>query len=170
MASAKRLQKELKDLTVKNHLVSQSEIIVADDFLILQSDTIHKWSAILFGPSGTPYEGGRFLLEINIPTDYPFKPPKMKFITKIFHPNIDNLGRICHQLFADNWSPALTIEKLIKTILSMMLDPKPDITLKSNDILMPEIAKLYRENLYRFNEIAREWTSKYARELSDLLD
>ena len=70
---------------------------------------IYTWGAMIMGPSGTPYAGGMFKLLIQFPTDYPFKPPKVTFNTKIYHPNIDNLGRICLDIFKDKWSPALQI-------------------------------------------------------------
>jgi ubiquitin-conjugating enzyme (huntingtin interacting protein 2) len=42
------------------------------------------------GPPGTPYEGGTYIIDIKIPTDYPFRPPAMKFETKVWHPNVSS--------------------------------------------------------------------------------
>ena len=47
------------------------------------------------GPGQSPYEGGIFKLELFLPDEYPMVPPKIRFLTKIYHPNIDRLGRIC---------------------------------------------------------------------------
>ena len=63
------------------------------------------------GPPDSPYSGGVFFLNITFPTDYPFKPPKVSFTTKIYHPNINANGSICLDILRDQWSPALTISK-----------------------------------------------------------
>jgi ubiquitin-conjugating enzyme E2 D/E len=59
----------------------------------------------------SPYAGGVFFLSISFPVDYPFKPPKVSFTTKIYHPNINANGSICLDILRDQWSPALTISK-----------------------------------------------------------
>jgi ubiquitin-conjugating enzyme E2 D/E len=63
------------------------------------------------GPGDSPYSGGVFFLAIHFPTDYPFKPPKVNFTTRIYHPNINTNGSICLDILRDQWSPALTISK-----------------------------------------------------------
>ena len=63
------------------------------------------------GPADSPYSGGVFFLAIHFPTDYPFKPPKVSFTTRIYHPNINGNGSICLDILRDQWSPALTISK-----------------------------------------------------------
>ena len=82
----------------------------------------------------SPYAGGVFFLSITFPTDYPFKPPKVSFTTKIYHPNINANGSICLDILRDQWSPALTISKVLLSICSMLTDPNPD------DPLVPDIA------------------------------
>lgn len=59
----------------------------------------------------SPYQGGVFFLTIHFPTDYPFKPPKVAFTTRIYHPNINSNGSICLDILRSQWSPALTISK-----------------------------------------------------------
>ena len=93
------------------------------------------------GPSDSPYQDGVFHLNIHFPTDYPFKPPKITFITKIYHPNINSNGVICLDILKNQWSPALTISKVLLSICSLICDPNPD------DPLVPEIANLYKSNL-----------------------
>ncbi|KAJ5296630.1 uncharacterized protein N7443_007523 [Penicillium atrosanguineum] len=108
----------------------------------------------LWGDS--PYSGGVFFLTIHFPTDYPFKPPKVNFTTRIYHPNINSNGSICLDILRDQWSPALTISKVLLSICSMLTDPNPD------DPLVPEIAHVYKTDRPRYEATAREWTRKYA--------
>ena len=108
------------------------------------------------GPDDSPYSGGVFFLNIRFPPDYPFKPPKVNFTTKIYHPNINSNGSICLDILKDQWSPALTISKVLLSISSLLTDPNPD------DPLVPEIANLYKNDMAKYTEVAKEWTSKYA--------
>lgn len=68
-------------------------------------------SLTMASQSDSPYSGGVFFLAIHFPTDYPFKPPKVNFTTRIYHPNINSNGSICLDILRDQWSPALTISK-----------------------------------------------------------
>jgi len=61
--------------------------------------------------SDSPYSGGNFHLAVSFPVDYPFKPPKMHFTTKIYHPNINANGSISLDILRKNWSPGLTLSK-----------------------------------------------------------
>uniref|UniRef100_A0AAQ5XL33 E2 ubiquitin-conjugating enzyme n=1 Tax=Amphiprion ocellaris TaxID=80972 RepID=A0AAQ5XL33_AMPOC len=97
-------------------------------------DMFH-WQATIMGPPDSPYQGGVFFLTIHFPTDYPFKPPKVAFTTRIYHPNINSNGSICLDILRSQWSPALTISK-------------------------GEKHSTYSEK--RYNRLAREWTEKYA--------
>jgi ubiquitin-conjugating enzyme E2 D/E len=108
------------------------------------------------GPEGTPYHGGIFFLRINFPSDYPFKAPKIAFTTPIYHCNVNKSGGICLDILKGQWSPALTISKVLLSITSLLSDPNPD------DPLMPEIAKLYKSNRAKHDVNARESTIKYA--------
>ena len=80
---------------------------------IIHKTDIYNWEATIIGPSESPYAGGVFNLIIQFPKNYPFKSPKIKFITRIYHPNIDNYGNICLDILTTKWSPALNISKLL---------------------------------------------------------
>ncbi|OXV11680.1 hypothetical protein Egran_00558 [Elaphomyces granulatus] len=171
----KRINKELADLG-RDPPSSCSAGPIGDD--------LFHWQATIMGPGDSPYSGGVFFLAIHFPTDYPFKPPKVNFTTRIYHPNINSNGSICLDILRDQWSPALTISKgewdnahcmpqnkytlarkfaqltmvsqVLLSICSMLTDPNPD------DPLVPEIAHVYKTDRPRYEATAREWTRKYA--------
>lgn len=146
--SAKRILRELREL--ESSPIDNCSAGPADE-----SD-IYKWKGTIIGPSDSPYAGGLFNLEIAFPVDYPFKPPKVAFTTKVFHPNINSQGGICLDILKDQWSPALSIGKVLLSISSLLTDANP------KDPLVPEIARLYETNREEFNRTAREWTLRYA--------
>ncbi|MCL7040940.1 hypothetical protein MKW94_019317 [Papaver nudicaule] len=76
------------------------------------AEDMFHWQATIMGPPDSPYAGGVFLVTIHFPPDYPFKPPKVAFRTKVFHPNINSNGSICLDILKEQWSPALTISEL----------------------------------------------------------
>ena len=143
----KRIKKELEDL--KRDPPAQCSAGPV-------GDNLYAWQATISGPVDSPYQGGLFFLNINFPTDYPFKPPKVQFTTKIYHPNINGSGSICLDILKSQWSPALTISKVLLSICSLLCDPNPD------DPLEPESAKTYKNNRDKYNQTARDWTRKYA--------
>nr|VDD17454.1 unnamed protein product [Brassica rapa] len=120
------------------------------------AEDMFHWQATIMGPSDSPYAGGVFLVTIHFPPDYPFKPPKVAFRTKVFHPNINSNGSICLDILKEQWSPALTISKVLLSICSLLTDPNPD------DPLVPEIAHMYKTDKNKYESTARSWTQKYA--------
>ncbi|CAN6467592.1 unnamed protein product [Victoria cruziana] len=114
--ASKRILKELKDLQ-KDPPTSCSAGPVAEDMF--------HWQATIMGPPDSPYAGGVFLVTIHFPPDYPFKPPKVAFRTKVFHPNINSNGSICLDILKEQWSPALTISKMIRLFLRLLICTRP---------------------------------------------
>mmetsp|Transcript_66617 Transcript_66617/g.59765 ORF Transcript_66617/g.59765 Transcript_66617/m.59765 type:complete len:162 (+) Transcript_66617:39-524(+) len=157
----RRITKELKDLE------SDPPDMAAGGPI---GDDMFKWNATISGPSDTPYDGGLFFLDVVFPQDYPFKPPRIKFTTKIYHCNINEKGGICLDILKDNWSPALTISKVLVSIHSLLSSPNCDFYsqqdidkggeyFKSGFI---EAAKLCKNNRQKYDKKAKEWTIKYA--------
>jgi len=148
MSAIKRIQKELIDL-------GRDPPANCSAGPIDEKDQYH-WQATIMGPEDSPYAGGVFFLNIHFPTDYPFKPAKFNFTTRIYHPNINANGSICLDILKDQWSPALTISKVLLSISSLLTDANPD------DPLVPEIAQIYKTDKAKYEATAREWTRKYA--------
>ena len=145
----RRLQKEISDMEKDTDAATNCSAG-------LYNNDLFNWQATIIGPDETPYEGGVFSLKIAFPADYPFKPPKITFETKIYHTNINASGGICLDILKDQWSPALNTTKVLLSICSLMADPNP------SDPLVPEIALLYNSNRSEFNRVAKEYTEKYA--------
>eukprot|EP01061_Rhynchopus_euleeides_P031978 TRINITY_DN52_c0_g1_i2.p2 TRINITY_DN52_c0_g1~~TRINITY_DN52_c0_g1_i2.p2 ORF type:complete len:149 (+),score=60.20 TRINITY_DN52_c0_g1_i2:48-494(+) len=144
----RRIKKEYADL--------QKEPLANTSAGPVNESDMFTWKATIMGPEESPYQGGIFFLNIHFPPDYPFKPPRLQFTTKLYHPNINSNGGICLDILKDQWSPALTISKVLLSICSLLTDPNPD------DPLVPEIARLFKSNRAQFNANAKEWTRKYA--------
>lgn len=144
----KRISKELQDIQKDPPTNCSAGPVDTND--------LFNWSATIMGPSDCPYQGGVFFLGIRFPSDYPFKPPKVNFTTKIYHPNINANGSICLDILKDQWSPALTISKVLLSISSLLTDPNPD------DPFVPDIATLYKTDRDAYEKNAKDWTKKYA--------
>eukprot|EP01066_Platyproteum_vivax_P009026 Platyproteum_vivax@DN3931_c0_g1_i1.p1 len=109
------------------------------------------------GPHGTPYEMGRYRLELFLPEGYPMEPPKARFLTKIYHPNIDKLGRICLDVLKDKWSPALQIRTVLLSIQALLSSPEP------NDPLDAAVADHFKRDRRGAENVARQWNLQFAK-------
>jgi len=146
-----RLQREFKGLQAKN----------GDWFTVsLVSDNILAWRVTIIGPDETPYAKGKFVFEFDVPSEYPFKPPKVKAVTKIYHPNIDSKkdGSICLDLVsAEKWRPQVKMEDVLVAIRSLLAAPGADHPLDA------DVGEQMQKDPALFAKTAAEWTAKYAK-------
>ncbi|ORX40161.1 ubiquitin-conjugating enzyme/RWD-like protein [Kockovaella imperatae] len=145
--AAKRIKREIADLSKEN---------LGNITLVPNESNIFAWKATIPGPQGSPYEGGVFEVDIRIPDDYPFSPPHLHFITKVYHCNVASSGAICLDLLKTAWSPALSLYKVILSLSSLLTDPNP------SDPLVPAIAQEYKKNKAKHDQNARDWVKQYA--------
>ncbi|XP_039287126.1 ubiquitin-conjugating enzyme E2-22 kDa [Nilaparvata lugens] len=149
--AAQRIQREFKEV-IKSDEVAKCAIRVE-----LVNDNYTELKGEIAGPPDTPYEGGNFVLEIKVPETYPFNPPKVRFITKIWHPNISSVtGAICLDILRDQWAAAMTLRTVLLSLQALMAAAEPD------DPQDAVVAKQYKEDQEMFRLTAKHWTAKYA--------
>ncbi|KAM0790274.1 hypothetical protein ACM66B_005578 [Microbotryomycetes sp. NB124-2] len=120
-------------------------------------DSLTHFVGTFPGPVGTPYEGGTFEVNIEAPAKYPFEPLKMKFETKVYHPNVSSsTGFICLDILKTAWSPVYTLRTCLVSLQSLLSTPEP------NDPQDAEVAKHYLTDRKGFDETAAYWTKVYA--------
>ncbi|XP_050075607.1 ubiquitin-conjugating enzyme E2-22 kDa [Anopheles maculipalpis] len=146
-----RIKREFKEV-LKSEEITQCSIkleMVNDNFTELRGE--------IAGPPDTPYEGGKFMLEITVPETYPFNPPKVKFMTKIWHPNISSVtGAICLDILKDNWAAAMTLRTVLLSLQALLAAAEPD------DPQDAVVATQYKDNHEMFILTAKHWTNVYA--------
>eukprot|EP01032_Pedospumella_encystans_P008538 gene8538-10123_t len=116
--------------------------------------------ASVTGPEDSPYVNGHFHLQLHLPDNYPFEPPKAQFITPIYHPNIDSEGRICLDTLKPqpqgSWSPSITINTLLLSIRLLLMHPNAE------DGLVPDITELFKRDYAAYKRNAIQHTTLYA--------
>ncbi|WFC94359.1 E2 ubiquitin-conjugating enzyme [Malassezia brasiliensis] len=147
-------------MALPKRIIKETERLIADPAPGIQAtpheDNLRYFDVVISGPTQSPFEGGKFKLELFLPEDYPMAPPKVRFLTKIYHPNIDKLGRICLDILKDKWSPALQIRTVLLSIQALLSAPNPD------DPLANDVAEHYKTNEKDAIETSRKWTTLYA--------
>ena len=122
----------------------------------INEESMTFWTAVIFGPQESIYQGGNFLVDLIFSFEYPFTPPRVTFRTPIFHPNISTNGAVCLDILKPGiWSPLITIESLLVSIQSLLDDANPD------DPLNNEAADLFVRNPRLYAQRAHEETIKY---------
>lgn len=151
MAKQRRLMKEVKML--KDQPTEGISCYPKDDQL-------SSLSASVMGPEDSPYKGGLFQLEIQIPDNYPYEPPRIKFLTPVYHPNIDKTGLICLDLLKmppkGGWKPTICLANLLVAVRDLLGDPNPD------DPLEGDIANEFKMDYNLFASKARKHTQENA--------
>jgi len=149
------LKKQLKELS--KHPVEGFSAGLLDD------SNIFEWEVVIVGPPDTPYEGGLFKATLIFPHEYPMKPPKMKFVSEMWHPNVYEAGEVCisilhapgedkwgYEKASERWLPIHTVESILVSVISMLASPNDESPANI------EAAKEWRENRSAFNKkIAR---------------
>ncbi|KAI3630662.1 hypothetical protein MIR68_008918 [Amoeboaphelidium protococcarum] len=142
-------------------IIKETERLVAESppgiNALPHEDNLRYFDVVMSGPEDSPFAGGSFKLELFLPDDYPMAPPKVRFLTKIYHPNIDKLGRICLDILKDKWSPALQIRTVLLSIQALLSAPNPD------DPLANDVAQKWKEDEKAAIQTAKDWTAKYAK-------
>mmetsp|Transcript_21105 Transcript_21105/g.35579 ORF Transcript_21105/g.35579 Transcript_21105/m.35579 type:complete len:151 (-) Transcript_21105:272-724(-) len=129
---------------------------VAGVSAIPYADNLRHFNVAITGPDESPYAGGTFRLELFLTGEYPMGAPKVRFLTKIYHPNVDRLGRICLDILKDKWSPALQIRTVLLSIQALLSAPNPD------DPLDNTVADMWKTDEPQALATAAEWTRQYA--------
>ncbi|XP_060664136.1 ubiquitin-conjugating enzyme E2 D2 [Drosophila nasuta] len=122
----------------------------------MHKEDLCHWRATILGPVGTVYEGGVFKLDIRFPASYPFRPPQIRFVTRIYHCNVNSRGVICLDVLDERWSPVMNIAKVLLSIWVLIGECNP------KDPLVMGIANQYNFNRKEHDKIARHWTKRYA--------
>ncbi|OHE94466.1 ubiquitin-conjugating enzyme [Colletotrichum orchidophilum] len=150
--SSKRIAKELTEVTT----TPPTGMTIA----LARDSDLHAWHVSLTGPENTPYAGGTFAVLVDLPKDYPFKAPVVKFATRIYHPNITNdaSGNIClGMLKSENWKPATKLAAVLEAVRSLLIEPLPD------DPLEARIADEFKNNRVEFDKNAKQYVTRYAK-------
>jgi ubiquitin-conjugating enzyme (huntingtin interacting protein 2) len=146
-----RIKKEFQEV------VKSDEVAECNIRLELKSDNFLELKGEIRGPPDTPYENATYILDIVIPDTYPFNPPKVKFVTKIWHPNISSVtGAICLDILKDQWAAAMTLRTVLLSLQALLAAAEPD------DPQDAVVAQQYKEHPEIFLKTARHWANVYA--------
>ncbi|KAJ2805230.1 hypothetical protein H4R21_001337 [Coemansia helicoidea] len=130
-----------------------------------REESLDRYQAQIDGPPDTPYERGRFAVDVALSDRYPMEPPSVRFATRIYHPNIDDHGNICLDVLKSGksgcWNPSWTLAKVLVALSVLLATPNP------HDPLMPEIADLLLNDRPAYLAAARDWTARFATPAAD---
>lgn len=148
MADFGRIQKELKEIERDKASGVTVEVL---------GNSLQRLRGYVQGPRDTPYEKGLFVVDITLESQYPFLPPRMRFKTKVWHPNVSSAnGAICLDILKDQWSPALTLKTALLSLQALLASPEPD------DPQDAVVARQYIHERQKFDTQAAIWTETFA--------
>lgn len=149
--AAKRIQKEVGEM--KKFMDANPWCKSAGP---ISEDDINNWRVVMEGPKDSPYRDHLFTLNMVFPADFPFKPPAVKFETKIYHCNVTGEGKICLGILKDEWAAKIKVNQIVDALHSLMQCCNPD------DPLVPEIAELFKKDKEDHDKKAKDFTKKNA--------
>lgn len=152
--------KVTKKLRMAVRINSELKTCRKDYQIELEGDNITKWIVTLTAPDaqGSPYEGGKFRVLIDLENNYPWKPPEIRFMTPIYHPGVSKEGGVCTKSLSDEWSPKRTISKDVLPFLISLLSGEPD----ASNAMNQEAASLLRDDPKAFNKKVLAMVRKHA--------
>jgi len=149
--AVQRIKRELKEV------LNSDEVARCSIHVELIGENFSELKGEIAGPPDTPYEGARFQLEIKIPETYPFNPPKVRFVTKIWHPNVSSVtGAICLDILKHQWAAAMTLRTVLLSLQALLASPEPD------DPQDAVVARQCKEKPQIFHLTAQHWANTYA--------
>jgi len=111
-------------------------------------------NAVIIGPSDTPFEDGTFRLVMHFEEAYPNKPPGVKFISQMFHPNVYGSGELCLDILQNRWSPTYDVAAILTSVQSLLNDPN------TSSPANVEASNLYKDNRKEYTKRVRETVEK----------
>lgn len=126
---------------------------------LVDDDDLFKWEVLIYGPPETEYDGGMFKAHLLFTKEYPNRPPKMTFVSDMWHPNIDKDGNVCisilhepgddkfgYEKAEERWLPVHTVETICVSVISMLASPNDQSPANV------DAAKMWRDNYEAFKK------------------
>ncbi|KAL7278610.1 hypothetical protein ACG7TL_007611 [Trametes sanguinea] len=143
---------------------------------LVDENNLYEWEVMIIGPPDTIYEGGFFKARLSFPEDFPLNPPKMRFITPMWHPNIYPDGLVCISILhppgedqygyedsGERWLPVHTVESILLSVISLLSSDKPNLDSPAN----VDAAKEIRTDFEGYKKKVRRLVRRSAEEAFD---
>ncbi|KAI6176818.1 E2 ubiquitin-conjugating enzyme [Aphelenchoides bicaudatus] len=148
---ANRVQREIREIVNSTDLNEQGILIEVLD------NNIQHLRGYISGPAESLYKNANYVLDIQIPDQYPFKPPNVKFVTRVWHPNVSSAtGAICLDILKSNWAASLTLRTVLLSIQALLASPEP------NDPQDAIVASQFIKSPDLFERTAKFWACYFA--------